>query len=129
MLRSPNFTSGYGAGERRSAGDRHERRADHHCAAPVVRVRDRGGGRDHYGLAAMMLERPRPSPPSAAARRQRRHRALARAGRIVVGVAVGAAVVDFLIRTNWLVERDAADRQQIGNAIARLLEDSARRNG
>jgi hypothetical protein len=79
----------------------------------------------------MMLQR----APGADRRDRRRHaasertarwRSRAEAGKVVVGVEVGADVVDWLIRVQWLAERDAADRGAIGEAITAMLQDATR---
>ena len=76
----------------------------------------------------------RPSPDDVAPRRPRggaarkaRYRKRQVCGVVSVPVEVDAAVVDFLIRTEWLTEREAADRRAVGAAVSRVLKDSAAR--
>jgi hypothetical protein len=71
-----------------------------------------------------MLERP--DRRRAASARQRRYRRRACAGRIMVKIEVNAAVVELLIKTQWLTESDADDRAAIGSALERMLAYSAR---
>jgi hypothetical protein len=71
-----------------------------------------------------MLERPQPSETRRRARHAR-HRRCLKAGIVVAPVEIDGAVLDMLIRLRWLVERDAADRGKIGEAVARMLRDSA----
>ena len=71
---------------------------------------------------------PEPRRPRGAAReRKRRYRARQAAGRMAVTVEIDSAVLDLLIATEWLGEREAGDRRQVGAAIARVLADSAAR--
>jgi hypothetical protein len=66
--------------------------------------------------------------PSAADRnaaKQRRYRERVKQHQIAVVVPVNEAMVNFVIRTGWLSERDACKRELIGAAIARLLADAA----
>ena len=69
--------------------------------------------------------------PSRSARqrdRWRRYRARVRAGRMVPDMPdIGVEEVSFLIETLWLAEGEAADRRAVGIAIARMLNDAARR--
>jgi hypothetical protein len=91
-----------------------------------------------------MFARPRPPPArpekSSAAEgfsaprreprtdRWRRYRERLRAGLMVPSMpGIGADEVEFLIATRWLDERDAADRREVGAAIAAMLKASARR--
>jgi hypothetical protein len=69
-----------------------------------------------------MLHRP-PSPD-----RWRRYRKRRRARCMAPIVPdVGEAEITFLIRTQWLTESDAHDRDKVGSAISRMLTASARR--
>jgi hypothetical protein len=68
-----------------------------------------------------MLERP--DIPD----RHRRFRARQRAGRAIYAVELGAEELDFLIRTGWLLESEACDRDAVGAALSRMLADAARR--
>jgi hypothetical protein len=45
---------------------------------------------------------------------------------VVISVEVNAAVLDLLVRTRWLGEREAGERVAIGRAIGRLLADAAK---
>jgi len=65
----------------------------------------------------------RPDPPD----RHKRHRARVKAGRACCTVEFDGAVIDFLIRLGWLLEREAADRKLVGKAIGALIAASARR--
>jgi hypothetical protein len=63
----------------------------------------------------------------AAALRQKRHRRLVRDGLAVAPVCYSADVVEMLVRLHWLREADAGDRRKIGDAITRMLADTAKR--
>ena len=67
----------------------------------------------------------RPSRP--ARERKARYRRRQASGVATCTVEYDADVVDFLVRTEWLGEREAVDRRQVGAAIARMLKDSAAR--
>lgn len=67
----------------------------------------------------------RPNPQSA---RQQRYRLRLRHGEACASVTYDHRVVDFLIRTEWLTEAEADDRQAVGLAIGRLLRASAKDN-
>jgi hypothetical protein len=67
------------------------------------------------------------SASSGRRQRQRAYRARLAAGRILVGVEVDAAIVDFLVRLHWLREGDAGSRAKIGAAVGAMLADAARR--
>jgi hypothetical protein len=69
-----------------------------------------------------MKKRP---PPSCNAKRQKAYRERLKQHQLVALVPVNEAMVNFVIRTGWLSERDACKREQIGAAIARLLSDAA----
>ena len=71
-----------------------------------------------------MLRRPDPSPSE---RRRRRYRARRAAGVAVAQVEFDAAVVNFLIRAQWLQVAEVYDRDTIGRAIGRMLAASAQR--
>ena len=69
-----------------------------------------------------------PRRPRVAAReRKALYRQRQASGVATCMVEYGADVVDFLVRTEWLTEREAADRKAVGAAIARMLRDSAAR--
>jgi hypothetical protein len=59
--------------------------------------------------------------------RRRRFRQRQAAGRACYTVELGAAELDFLIRTGWLLDGEASDRNAVGAGIARMLADAARR--
>jgi hypothetical protein len=44
----------------------------------------------------------------------------------VAPVPYSGPVVDLLLKTGWLAEGDCGDRHAVGQAIARLLADSAK---
>jgi hypothetical protein len=74
-----------------------------------------------------MLDRAK--QPSADRRRERnsRHRQRCRAGRMVpLDFDVNREVIDMLVRTRWLADRDAGDRHAIGRALRRMLESAAK---
>lgn len=70
-----------------------------------------------------MLERP-PSRREARRERKRRYERRQRAGRIVVPVELGEAIITGLVANEWLLEKDATDARRVGAAIADLLADS-----
>jgi hypothetical protein len=81
-----------------------------------------------------MLQRPASlsARPSAELRRPARDRARAyrrriKGCRVMVPVEVGPEVVDLALRTGWLLEADACDRRKVGEAIACMLADAAKR--
>jgi hypothetical protein len=59
--------------------------------------------------------------------RHARFRARRKAGIAVAAVEYDAAVIDFLIRTHWLLEGEAPDRAAVGRAIGAMIAASARR--
>jgi hypothetical protein len=59
------------------------------------------------------------------AEKQRRYRARLKQHEIAVLVPVNEPVISFVIRTGWLAERDSHKREQIAEAIARMLADAA----
>ncbi|MET4016057.1 hypothetical protein [Bradyrhizobium sp. S3.2.12] len=68
------------------------------------------------------------APPviaGAAAAKQRRYRMRLKQHQIAVVVPVSEAVINLVIRTGWLAERDAHRRELVANAIARMLADAA----
>ena len=67
----------------------------------------------------------RPSRP--ARERKRLYRQRQAAGVATCTVEYDADVVDFLTKTEWLGEAEAADRRAVGAAVARLLRDLAAR--
>ena len=71
------------------------------------------------------VEPRRPRRP--ARERKRRYRARQASGVATCTVEYDADVVNFLVRTEWLTEREAADRRQVGEAVGRMLRDSAAR--
>ena len=66
----------------------------------------------------------RPVPPVDRHARFRRRR---RDGRAVDLVELGGEEREFLIRTHWLLEGEACDRDAVGAGITRMLADAARR--
>ena len=68
------------------------------------------------------------TPPSddRNAQRQRRYRQRVAKHQVVAPVPVDEAMINLVIKTNWLKERDARSRKAIGAAIARMLADAAR---
>jgi len=50
-------------------------------------------------------------------RRQRRHRARQAAGTAIYPVELGCAVLQFLVRTHWVAEEDAGNRDRRGAAV------------
>lgn len=56
--------------------------------------------------------------------RQRRWLARQRNGEVVCPVAVSRHVLHILIDLGWLQEHESADRNEVGRAIAALLEDA-----
>jgi hypothetical protein len=74
-----------------------------------------------------MLQRPYNRRAELRRLRDRRLRARRKAGKVVVPVELGGDELGFLIQTRWLAERDAGDARAIGEAIGRMLADSATR--
>jgi O-methyltransferase involved in polyketide biosynthesis len=58
--------------------------------------------------------------------RNRAYRDRRRRGQLCVTVTIDGEVLNFLERSRWLSERDAHDPQKVGEAIAGLLELSAK---
>jgi hypothetical protein len=70
--------------------------------------------------------------PPAELRRRARDRARAyrrriKGCRVMVPVEVGPEALDLLLRTGWLLEVDVCDRRKVGEAIACMLADAAKR--
>lgn len=59
--------------------------------------------------------------------RHRRFRQRRRDGLACYTITIGAAELEFLIRTHWLLDAEACDRSAVGRAIAAMLSDAARR--
>jgi hypothetical protein len=59
--------------------------------------------------------------------RHKRFRRRRKAGRACTTVEFDGPVLDLLIRTGWLLEGEAADRDAVGSAITRMIADAARR--
>ena len=72
----------------------------------------------------MMHKRP-PSDDRNAAK-QRRYRERMKQHQIAVVVPVGETLINFLIRTGWLAERDSDKREQISEAITRMIAEAER---
>jgi hypothetical protein len=60
------------------------------------------------------------------AERNARYRARLRAGEVCALVPVNASIVDFLVQTRWLADRDALDAAKIGDAIKLCLQVAAK---
>jgi hypothetical protein len=77
-----------------------------------------------------MLERPRSSSNTARQKRQRertcRYRRRLRLGQGIAPVVYDAAIIGLLLDLHWLAEPESEDRQRIGEAITRLLKDTAK---
>ena len=58
-------------------------------------------------------------------RRNKRYSDRQRSGRVVINVEIDEAIIGLLIRTDYLAERDAANRNALTKAVARLLKDAA----
>jgi hypothetical protein len=61
------------------------------------------------------------------ARAAKRRRVRAKACEACATVPYNGDVLDLLVRTGWLAEAAAGDRKAVGQAIARLLQDTAAR--
>lgn len=70
------------------------------------------------------MRKPPPSPTDRNAAKQRRYRERLKQHQIVVVVPVGETLINFLVRTGWLAERDACKRAQIADAIARMIAEA-----
>ena len=66
-------------------------------------------------------------PRRPARERKARYRQRQASGVATCSVEYDGTVIDFLVRTEWLGEREACDRKAVGAAIARMLRDSAAR--
>jgi hypothetical protein len=66
-------------------------------------------------------------PDDAPRDRHFRFRQRRKAGKAVAPIEFDGAVIDFLIKTSWLVESEACDRAAVGSAVSRMLAASARR--
>ena len=71
----------------------------------------------------MKMLRRAPSGDRKAAK-QRRYRARLKQHQIAVVVPVNEAIINFLIRTGWLAERDACKRELIGEALSRMVAEA-----
>jgi hypothetical protein len=60
------------------------------------------------------------------ARASKRRRARAKACQAVASVTYDGAVLDLLVRAQWLPEASVGDREAVGAAISRMLADSAK---
>jgi hypothetical protein len=75
-----------------------------------------------------MLQRPHsPSRAELKAARDQRHRQRLRAGKAVVALEIDGDVLGLLVRLGYLLERDASDREKIGEAAARALRSATAR--
>jgi hypothetical protein len=61
--------------------------------------------------------------------RWKRYRSRQRDRLAIAPVTYDAVVIELLIATQWLAERDAADRRKVGLAIGRMLAASAKARG
>jgi hypothetical protein len=59
-------------------------------------------------------------------RRDARHRARVRAGVRIAPVEYGGELLDFLIKTRWLLPEDASDARKVGSAITAAMRDASR---
>ena len=57
--------------------------------------------------------------------RQRRHRARTRNSTMPVQIEITIDIVDLLVRTGWLAERDTGHKVAIARAVEAMLADSA----
>jgi hypothetical protein len=53
-----------------------------------------------------------------------RYRARLKRCAIIAPVEVDGPIIDLLVRTNWLLDRDATDKLAIADAIKRVLADA-----
>lgn len=58
------------------------------------------------------------------AEKQRRYRERLKQRRIAVLVPVNEAVINFLVRTGWLTDRDSHKRELIAQSISRMIEEA-----
>jgi len=70
-----------------------------------------------------MLER----QPSASEQRRRRYRQRRAAGIAVYPVPLTGTEIDWLIRMEWVDASEVADRNAVGEGLARMVAASARR--
>jgi hypothetical protein len=70
-----------------------------------------------------LLHRPARSP---SAERTKRYRARLKAGQGIAPVMFTNAIIGLLLDLHWLAEADSEDRERIGKAISRMLEDTAK---
>lgn len=73
-----------------------------------------------------MLERPPRAARRSTARaaRNKRYAQRRRSGRLVLAIEIDESVIDLLIRTEWLNERDADDRGALERALQRMLQNA-----
>jgi len=71
-----------------------------------------------------MLERSDPSP---AEQRRRRYRQRRAAGIAVYPVPLTGTEIDWLIRMEWVDASEIEDRTAVGEGLARMVADAARR--
>jgi hypothetical protein len=71
----------------------------------------------------------KPLSSNALARAKARYRERQRLGVVVAHVPYNAPVLELLIQTRWLAERDAGDRLAVGLAIGKGLLGLAREKG
>ena len=73
-----------------------------------------------------MLKRRPPSPADRNAAKQRRYRQRVASHEVIAPVRVNETLINFLIGTGWLAERDSHKRERIADAIARMIAEAER---
>lgn len=68
----------------------------------------------------------RPPPDDRNAAKQRAYRQRVASHEVIAPVRVGETLISFLIRTGWLAERDACNRERIADAISRMIAEAER---
>lgn len=66
----------------------------------------------------------RPPSDDRKAAKQRRYRLRLKQHQIAVVVPVNEAIINFLVRTGWLTERDSHKRERIAQSISRMIEEA-----
>jgi hypothetical protein len=82
--------------------------------------------RASHASHASQRERPRSSSAVRQRERTRRYRQRLRDGCVIAPVPVTDQVIALLLDLHWLAEGESEDRQAIGEAIARMLKDTAK---
>ena len=70
-----------------------------------------------------MKKRP-PTSDDRSAEKQRLYRARLKLHQVVAPVPVDETIINFLIRTGWLAERDSHKREMIGEAVSRMIAEA-----